>query len=406
MRQRPSFLIIAAALACASACGPGSDAPSGTDGEQQAPQDAGLNVSPGSGPDDTEATVRVTGAQPNTDVDIRYGVANTSARADGDGVAVARVTFNGVPGPVDVVATGIGNVELASATFTITGPAPGSTLPPPESTTTVVASTIPDPTPPAPTVTLTVSPDSGPAGSPVSIVVNGPPGEPVTLYLRGSLAQTGGSTNDQGVYTFPTSFTGNDGEVVDVRAEMTIGGVTGSADGTFTITPSVEPLPSTTVPVDESDGEPIGFVPGALELTEFHETDQLRADLLAAGALSVVFAAPTDGLSIFDALFLVADSNGSGLLDEGDRVLFEPQPIVDGEPTALPIDSFGAYFVGAVPAGWTFPNDATGRPLSPSRGDDGSWQLFDGAEPVIFDDGFESGTPTAWVVDGTPEMAP
>lgn len=404
-RHEFTAAIAAVALALASGCGPGSDSsPTEAPPDQQSASDATLTISPSSGPDGQEATVTVTGAQANSDVDIRYGAGNESAPADQNGTASKLLTFNGQPGEVEVVATGIGNVELARGVFTITGPAPGSSLPPAETTTTAPPSTVPDPNPPAPTVTLTVSPTSGKASSPVSIIVTGPPGEQVTLFFRGQQAQTGGSTDQNGNYTFATTFTGTDGEVIDVRADMTVAGQTGSASGTFTITPSVDPPPTTT-PEEDETGEPIGFIPGSLELMEFHETDRLPDDLILFGALSALIAAWNGDIDTFDLLFLVFDENGSGALDDGDRIWFDPQPVVTGEDTWLPIDTFGTYFVGGVPEGWTFPEGATEGPLDGlSQNPDGSWQLTPDGDPVIFEDGFESGTPTAWIVDGSPAM--
>jgi len=404
-RHQLTAVVATFALALASGCGPGSDStPSGDQSTQQSSSDATLTISPSSGPDGQKATVTVTGAQPNSDVDIRYGVGNESALANQDGEASAELTFNGQPGEVEVVATGIGNVELGRGVFTITGPPPGSSLPPAETTTTAPSSTVPDPNPRVPTVTLTVSPPSGKASSPVSIIVTGPPGEQVTLFFRGQQAQTGGSTDGQGNYTFPTTFTGTDGEVIDIRAEITVAGQTGSASGTFTITPSVDPPPTTT-PEEEEAGEPIGFIPGSLELTEFHETDQLPEDLIVFGALSALIAAWNEEIDMFDLLFLVFDENGSGAFDDGDRIWFDPQPVMSGDDTFLPIDTFGTYFVGGVPEGWTFPDGATDGPLEGlSQNPDGSWQLTPDGDPVVFEDGFESGTPTAWVVDGTPAM--
>ena len=164
---------------------------------------------------------------------------------------------------------------------------------------------------------------------------------------------------------------------------------------------------STTEPSGDASAEDISLDSSALTLTEFHDTANLPADLADAGALSAIVADWSAVISVFAAMLLVADADGSGDPSDGDSLVFVPQPVVAGNPVPLPIDSYGPYFVGGSAEWSSVPDEVLGSPLTGvTELPDGSW-VFDGAGgPVVFARESGTGEVSVWIVDGSPELTP
>ncbi len=243
---------------------------------------------------------------------------------------------------------------------------------------------------------MTVDPSSGPAGETATITVKGAPNAPVTLTIN-NVGSTGGTTDANGVYTFETTFNGNDGDEIPVEAEVGSGADTRSGSATYTID-----NPESACSVTAED----------LIVEQFHDTGSLDPVLIEANALSSV-RVMTDACEFAPDTFFVAisDVNGSGSVDTGDTFFIAPQPATGGN-AEMGIDQGGNYFIGIIaPGDAPAVGEFTGTPFDgPTRTDAGSWQPFAPTPEIlieIVERGPDDPTPAFFNVDfGDPIMAP
>jgi len=193
----------------------------------------GVNVRPGSGTSGNSASISIANAAPNVSVVLTYSDGSledrftTGAKADN---AIDHV-FSGQPGDVVITAV-VGN----ATTETVTG----------RYTITAAAGPI------QPTVTLT--PTSGKSPTEGRIDVVGDPLSPLTMTISPGNAQNVGTTDGNGKFTMPYTFSGLPGTVtVSAVTGAGANAPVGSAD--FLITSDAPPAPMVTVSVDPDEGE-------------------------------------------------------------------------------------------------------------------------------------------------------
>lgn len=238
-------------------------------------------------------------------------------------------------------------------------------------------------------VEVTIDPHTGPAGETATITVTSTPNSPVTLTING-VGQVGGTTDANGVYTFDTTFNGEDGDEIPVEAEVGIGADTGSGSADYTI----------------DNPETLGCTADDLIVTQQHES--ISAELIAANAFSAIVAAGVAACAQAGALGVaILDANGSGTIDDGDAFLIAPQPI-DGDGVALGIDRGGEYFIGFFPPG-TDASGFAGTPFDNPTETDRGWVFNSTSDQVIdiVERSPDMPEPARWNVDfGNPVMDP
>ncbi len=146
--------------------------------------------------------------------------------------------------------------------------------------------------------------------------------------------------------------------------------------------------------------EPEGVTADQVSLTENHTDPTLLTD---AGWFSVIVA-------LFEGILkgLVApvlDTDCNGLIDAGDRIIFEPVPVDSDGMAVMGIERFGCYGVAIFNADETFEPDTFPfeLPGPPTLSDNGTWEFPAALQDVEIElvDGFESGDPAVWEVTGT-----
>lgn len=374
--------------------------------------EAALELDPTSGPSGTTASVSIETTEVDLPIQLSDGTTTKEAAVDDAGFYETPWEFVGEPGDaivLEVLAFGDDEIVFElSATFTITG-APEEPIEetgepieqtddeesPPEDTAEEADATgeetapVGDQAAAAVDVTVTVDPASGPAGETATITVTGEPNAPVTLTVNG-VGSTGGTTDADGVYTFDTTFSGNDGDQIPVAAEVGVGADTRSGSAIYTID-----NPESACRVTAED----------LTVEQFHETSSLSPELAAANALSSI-RVQSNSCEFAPGTFFVSisDANASGAVDPGDAFFITPQP-ADGSGVEIGIDRGGFYFLGSIgPEDVITVRELTGTPFDTAdRLEDGSgWQLFGDAQDFsiqIIERGPDDSTPAYYDVN-------
>lgn len=229
-----------------------------------APQGPTMSIDPSQGPSGTEATITITGAQPNAPVTLDLDPGTTSGTTDASGAFSYTFTFFGQVGDVANVKATIGSgadEQSASATFEITGEA---------------GMPISDDTGLAPEgeqagLKVSVDPEKGPSGTTATITVSGgEPNQPVTLKI--GEATTSGTTDADGNFTYEFTFYGQVGNKIPIEAQVGPSADSPKASATFEITAPLEGTFNATAQVaggDKSHGPNIKM-PSELQIGVRH----------------------------------------------------------------------------------------------------------------------------------------